>query len=69
MADINALALSAQRKLDNGDAIFEADAVRKAINGVGIFDEKDVFRLMKSVGTAFARNKHVAQRAIKRRAQ
>jgi len=63
MADINLLARRAQQKLDSGDAVFEVDAIRKVINGVGIFDKRDVARLMKSVGTAFARNKHAARRA------
>ena len=67
MADIEALAASAKRKLDSGDAVFEADAIRKAINGSGIFDKQDVARLMKSAGTAFARDKHAARRADLRR--
>ncbi len=69
MADVNELVRNAQRKLDKGDAVFEVDAIRKAINGAGIFDKKDVARLMKSVGTAFARNKHDAKRAAERRAR
>ena len=67
MANIEALAQSAKRRLDNGDAITEADAIRKAIRGSGIFHELDIKRLMKLVGTQFARNKYDERRAVKKR--
>jgi hypothetical protein len=70
MADINVLAQSAQRKLDNGDATSEVVAIRKAINGAGIFDKNTVAQLMREVGRRFACNKHEAHRvaqAVRRR--
>jgi hypothetical protein len=48
-ANIQALADSAQRKIANGDAIYEPDAARKAINGIGIFHKPDVDRLKAQV--------------------
>ena len=49
MADIKALAESAQRKLSNGEALQRIDAARKAINGSGVFDKRDVEHLKKRV--------------------
>jgi len=63
MADINALAASAKKKLDSGDAISEIDAIDKAIIGVGITNPYDLKRLKSEVGTAFARNKHRKRRS------
>ena len=49
MADINVLRASAQRKLDNGDALFPLDAAEKAIKGSGIFYGPDLKRLKPQV--------------------
>ncbi|HEV8666396.1 MAG TPA: hypothetical protein VN665_00930 [Candidatus Paceibacterota bacterium] len=57
MADIKALALSAASKLSSRNANSEADAIAKAIRGSGITHPADVKRLMREVGTQFARNK------------
>ena len=67
-ADVKALAASARRKLANGDALTEVDAIGKAIRGVGITDKGDVKRLMSQVGTQFARDKFDERPALKRRA-
>lgn len=58
MADVNALAASAKKKLDRGDAVSEIDAIHKAIIGVGITNASDLRRLKSQVGTAFERDKH-----------
>ncbi|MGC9602538.1 MAG: hypothetical protein ABSE76_02255 [Minisyncoccia bacterium] len=68
MTNIKTLAISAKRKLQNGEAISEPDAIGKAIKGVGITNKDDVRRLMSQVGTQFARDKYDEQRASQRRA-
>ena len=67
MADIQALAASARRKLASGDALTEVDAIAKAIRGVGITNKADTRRLMSQVGTQYARNKYDEQRTSHRR--
>ncbi len=67
MADVKALALSAKEKLGNGLALTEADAIGKAIRGVGITHRADYKRLMREVGTEFARDKRDEQRQAERR--
>ena len=62
MANISALAQSARRKLALGDATTMGIAIRKAINGAGIFHAPDVNRLMKAVGTIIAREDSVDRR-------
>ena len=54
MADKLALARSARKKLQQGNAVCMANAIRKAINGAGIFHEPDIKRLMKEVGSVIA---------------
>jgi len=68
MADIEALARSALRKLDNGDALQMPDAIRKAIRGSGISGESNERPLMKKVGTVIGRWEREAKQA-KRRSQ
>ncbi|HUD02531.1 MAG TPA: hypothetical protein VMR46_00725 [Candidatus Paceibacterota bacterium] len=67
-AIVKALAASAKRKLEKGEALTEVDAISKAIRGVGITDKGNVKRLMSEVGTQYARNKFDEQRALQRRA-
>lgn len=67
MANIKALALSARRKRDNGDALTDADAISKAITGAGITHKGDHARLMRQVGTQFARDKRDAEKSSRRR--
>ncbi|MBC7836478.1 hypothetical protein H7X87_01725 [Acetobacteraceae bacterium] len=45
MADIVALHTSAQKRLDEGLAIFPLDAAEKAIKGSGVFNPSDIKRL------------------------
>jgi len=66
MANLQALAASAKKKLDARDANCEADAIRKAITGSGVTFPPDVKRLMSQVGTVFARNKRDAERSPRR---
>lgn len=68
MADIQFLAHSAQKKLDNGDAVSEVDAISKAIRGVGITNQSDCKQLMRKVGRQFALNKRDGQRVARRSA-
>ena len=49
MADLQELVASAKKKLACGDALYRADAARKAVNGVGIFFKPDVERLVKAI--------------------
>lgn len=67
MANVKALAISAKGKLGNGQATTEADAIGKAIRGVGITNSADYRRLMREVGTQFARNKSDERRQAQRR--
>ncbi len=67
MADVKALALSAKARLNDGRAVGEADAISKAIRGVGITNTVDHKRLMREVGTQFARNKRDEQRLAQQR--
>lgn len=68
MADVKALALSAEHKLKTGQATTEVDAIGKAIKGIGIHGNADYRRLMSEVGTQFSRNKSDERRAMRRRA-
>lgn len=67
MTDIGALARKAKDKLVTRNAISEADAISKAIRGAGITNPTDHKRLMREVGTQFARNKRNEQRLADRR--
>lgn len=69
MADIQKLAQSARGKLARGDALNEPDAISKAIRGAGITNRADHQRLMREVGTVFARNKYAEQRRSFRNAR
>lgn len=69
MANIKELALRAKAKLDAGDAICEADAIHKAIRGAGITHPADHKRLMREVGTQFARDKRDAARTSRSRSR
>jgi hypothetical protein len=66
MANVKDLALSAARKLADGNALNEADAISKAIRGTGITHPADHKRLMSEVGRAFARNKYADSRRSSR---
>ncbi|MEK7601648.1 MAG: hypothetical protein AAB480_03915 [Patescibacteria group bacterium] len=68
MADIQELARNAAKKLADGNAANEADAISKAIRGVGITHRGDHKRLMREVGTQFARNKRDEERTNRRSA-
>ena len=57
MADIQALVASAKHKRANGDAITMGIAIRKAVNGAGIFHKSDVKRLMRQVGQEIAKDR------------
>jgi hypothetical protein len=66
MADIQALARSAKAKLDSRNARSVADAIGKAIRGVGITYPPDVRRLMQEVGRQYARNERDAAHVSRR---
>jgi len=68
MADIKELARNAVKKLAEGNAVNEADAISKAIRGAGITHRGDHQRLMREVGTQFVRNKRDEERANRRSA-
>ena len=57
MADIQALVASAKHKREKGDAVTMGIAIRKAVNGAGIFHKPDVKRLVRLVGQEIAKDR------------
>lgn len=49
MANVPALVASAKMKLERGDALYRADAARKAVHAAGIFFKPDVERLVRAI--------------------
>lgn len=66
MADVKALARRAKERLDSRNALNEPDAISKAIKGAGITNRADHDRLMRQVGTQFARDKRDAAKSAAR---